>query len=100
MIRHVVLLSWNEEGTIAAVANVTEGLSKLPAQIPEIKSYCFGPDLELFKGNANYVLVADFESEEDFKSYVEHPAHQDFMKKVTGPIMASFHSAQFEVASG
>ena len=39
MIRHVVLLSWNEKCTDAAVQAVTDGLAALPGQIPEIRFF-------------------------------------------------------------
>jgi hypothetical protein len=97
MIRHVVLLKWNEKCTDEAVAEVTRGLTALPGQIPEIRAYRFGPDLGLNRRNANYVLVADFENQADFESYVVHPAHVDFMTNLTGPILESFNAAQFEM---
>jgi hypothetical protein len=97
MIRHVVLLKWNEKCTPTAVEAVTRGLATLPEQIPEILSYQFGPDLQLGKRNADYVLIADFESAEDFEKYVPHPAHVDLLTNLTGPILESFTSAQFEI---
>jgi hypothetical protein len=97
MIRHVVLLSWNEKCTDDAVRAVTAGLAALPSQIPEIRSYQFGPDLRTNKRNADYVLVADFENEADYGVYVEHPAHVDFMKTLAAPILESFRAAQFEL---
>jgi hypothetical protein len=97
MICHVVLLHWNQECTAAAVQAVTDGLAALPGQIPQIRSYHFGPDLQVGDRNADYVLVADFESEADFRTYVDHPAHVALMKNLTGPILASFSSAQFEL---
>lgn len=97
MIRHVVLLNWNDKVSAEDVQKVTAGLAGLPDQIPEIKSYIFGPDLNINDRNADYVLVADFDSEDDFKRYVVHPAHQDFMKAITGPITQSFQSAQFQL---
>lgn len=97
MIRHVVMLHWQPGTSAAAVAAVTEAFAKLPALIPEIKSYQFGPDLGLFEGNADYVLVAEFDNEQDFKDYSSHPDHIELMKAVTMPIMASFSAVQFNV---
>ena len=97
MICHVVLLDWNEACTDAAVQEVTDGLAALPGRIPQIRSYHFGPDLQVNDRNADYVLVANFENEADFRTYVDHPAHVALMKNLTGPILASFSSAQFEL---
>ncbi len=83
--------------TDAAVQAVTDGLEALPSQIPEIRSYRFGPDLGKNRRNADYVLIGDFESSTDFETYVEHPAHVDLMKNLTGPMLASYTAAQFEL---
>jgi len=97
MIRHVVLLNWNEKCTDEHVQAVTEGLAALPAQIPQIRSYHFGPDLRKSRRNADYALIGDFDNEADYQAYVEHPAHVDFMKNLTGPILDSFTTVQFEL---
>lgn len=44
MIRHVVLIRWSRELDTASLQSINEGFGKLPAQIPEIKRYLFGPD--------------------------------------------------------
>lgn len=97
MIRHLVLLHWNENASEAEIAAVSAAFAKLPALIAEIKNYQFGPDLAFYKSNADYVVVADFENEADFKTYVKHPDHTGLMAQVTAPIMASFSSAQFQL---
>lgn len=43
-----------------------------------------------------FIPVTKFNSVEDLKVYVMNPDHQAFMKEVTGPIMKSFASIQFE----
>ena len=62
MICHVVLLNWNEACTDAAVQAVTDGLAALPGRITQIRSYHFGPDLQVNDRNADYVLVAETDS--------------------------------------
>jgi len=97
MIRHVVLLSWNEKCTDDSVQAVTDGLAALPGKIPEIRSYQFGPDVQIDRRNADYALIADFENEADYQIYVKHPAHIEFLKNVSGPILDSFSAARFEL---
>ena len=97
MIRHVVLLKWKENTSQEAIRAVTEAFTSLPGLIPEIRSYQFGPDLGIYAGNADYVLVADFENQQDFETYSVHEHHIALMKTVSLPIMASFSSAQFEI---
>lgn len=97
MIRHVVLLRWNEGVTESDVKAVSDALAALPGQIPEIRAYQFGPDLRVDEGNADYAVVGDFESTDDFRTYQGHPAHVALGRGVMGPIVASFQSAQFEL---
>ena len=97
MIKHVVLLHWKEGTTTEAIQAVSDAFAQLPALVAEICSYEFGPDLGVYPGNADYMVVATFDSREDFKAYVVHPEHTALMKEVTMPIMASFSSAQIEL---
>lgn len=95
MIRHIVLLKWNNGVSDEAIELVTEGFRQLKDEISEIVSYSFGPDAGLYRGNADYALIAEFETEADLKAYVVHPRHQDFLKNVAGPILESFQSTQY-----
>jgi len=97
MIRHVVLLKWKENTPLQAIRELNDAFATLPALIPEIRQYQHGPDLGLYPGNADYLLVADFDSEQDFKSYVTNKKHREVMQNFSLPILESFHSAQFEI---
>ena len=74
MFRHVVMFRWTADTTPADVSAIVEGLGGLPAAIAEIRDYRFGPDAEINEGNFDFVVVADFESEEDYLVYRDHPA--------------------------
>ena len=95
MIRHIVLLTWKEGVTQEQVDVVTSAFRQLGEQLEEIVSYSFGQDAGIYRGNADYVLVAEFRNESDLKAYVVHPAHQELLSRVTGPILESFQSIQF-----
>ena len=95
MIKHVVLLNWKEGVTQEEISQVTSGFLVLMNEIKEIHTYQFGPDAGIYKGNANYVLVAEFKSEADLKTYVKHPEHQKFLAEVAGPMLEHFQSGQF-----
>ncbi|MEE2651970.1 MAG: Dabb family protein [Pseudomonadota bacterium] len=97
MIKHIVLLTWKSETTQSEIDAVSQGLARLPAAIPEIVSYHFGPDAKLYRGNADYALVAEFRCEADLKTYVTHPSHQRFMKELASPILDTFQSVQIEL---
>ena len=95
MIKHIVLIHWKEGTTEEQIAAVSTALAKLPPLIPEIKSYNYGADLKLYPGNADYAVIAEFESEEDFQVYSVHADHIEMMKEVTMPIMQSYVTSQF-----
>lgn len=97
MIKHVVLLKWKAGVSPEQVDAVNEAFRLLGDEIAEVASYQFGPDAGIYRGNADYALVAEFANEADLKSYVMHPRHQALLADVTGPIMESFQSVQFEL---
>lgn len=94
MIRHVVLMTWKDAINDEQLARINDAFSAMPERVPGIVNSSFGPDLSIFPGNADYLLVLDFESEDAFKQYVAHPAHAELMESVTGPLMASWATAQ------
>mgnify|MGYP001954319768 CR=1 FL=1 len=95
MIQHVVLLRWNKLADADAIAAVSAAFAALPAQIPQIKSYHFGPDKGIYPNNADYALIATFDNAASLRAYVSHPAHLALLRDVSGPIVESFSSAQF-----
>jgi hypothetical protein len=44
------------------------------------------------------VLVADFDSEEDWRIYAEHPEHRRLLTELIDPITARRERAQYHVA--
>ena len=96
MIRHVVVLRWNDTVTEAHVGAVTAGLDALRAAIPEIAAYHHGPDQGLAPTNFDYSIVGDFVSVEAYTTYRDHPEHQRFIADhITGRV-ADRAAVQFE----
>ena len=54
MLRHVVLMRWKPGTSDAQKQAVREGLTALPAAIPEIRSYQFGDDAAIAEGNYEF----------------------------------------------
>lgn len=98
MFRHVVLFRWVPDSTDEQRARVAEGLAALPAAIPEIRTYRFGPDAGLADGNWDYVVVADFDDQAGYETYRDHPAHQDFIATVMRPVLAERAAVQYELS--
>jgi hypothetical protein len=97
MFRHVVMFRWSAEASDAQVAAVAQGLSTLPAAIPEIQVYRHGPDAGINEGNFDYVVVADFATVDDYVMYRDHPTHQSVIVERIRPIVGERSAVQYEV---
>ena len=97
MIRHIAMLTLKPDAPDTAVQSLEEGLSLLGQTITEIAAYTYGSDLGLRDGNYDFAVVADFENDEDFKIYADHPAHQAFIHDRVAPILKKRVSVQFEI---
>lgn len=96
MIRHVVTLSFRPEATDDQIAAVRSGLDELAATLPTIVSYRHGPDLGLVEGNADWVIVADFDDVDGWRAYAGDPRHLAFIDDVLRPILAARSASQHE----
>lgn len=97
MIRHVVIFKWTETATKDQVAAVAAGLDTMPDAVPEILAYRHGDDLELSSATADYALVADFATVEDYRAYACHPHHLAFIDEHIRPIAANIHRVQYHL---
>ncbi len=70
----------------------------MPEVIDLIRRYDHGEDLELGTATADYVLVADFDTVEDYWAYSGHPYHVDFLQNHAQHIIASVERVQYRVA--
>lgn len=97
MIRHVAMMRWHEDTTDEQIAQVEAALATMPGLIPQIKAYAFGSDLELSEGTADFVVVADFASVEDYKIYSDDQRHKDIITAHILPIVDQTYRVQFTV---
>ena len=97
MIQHVCLITYKDKNAVDAAAQraIDDAYRSLPSLIPGIRSIRVGRDRALLEGNADYAIVAEFESAEAFKVYSVHQAHSDVIYPVLGHHMASYATAQF-----
>lgn len=96
MIRHVVMFTWTPEATREQRDAVPAGLARLPGEIPQIRRYEYGPGIN--PGNKDFVLVADFDTLEDFIAYRDHPAHRAFIEECITPIAADLSRVQYRLS--
>ncbi|MGI8723233.1 MAG: Dabb family protein [Geodermatophilaceae bacterium] len=97
VILHLVTFSWRRDVTNDDVVSVIEGLSSLPAQIPELLSYRFGPDLGLREGNADFAVAAVLESPDSLPAYLDHVEHQRIVTEIIAPLVATRQAVQIEL---
>lgn len=79
MITHIVawtLKAQDAAGKAVAVAAIAGALEPLVEVIPELKDlkvYANAADIE---GNSDAALISHFDSVDDLRTYIAHPAHQ------------------------
>ena len=95
MIRHVALFHFVPGTSTADIDAIDRALAELPDTIDEIVEYRFGRDLEWLPGNADYVVVADFASRDDWASYLAHPHHVAVVEDVIAPVLDTVTRVQF-----
>lgn len=98
MIRHVVMFRFLPENKAENVRKTKEMLDALPAKIPLIRhsETHIGHPLAA-EGNADLLLISDFESMEDLAAYIGHPDHKAvgaFMR----PLRESRSCVDYEIA--
>ena len=94
MFRHVVMFRFTPEATAEQRQAMVDGLAALPAAIPEIRSYVIGPDAGEVEGNWDFVIVADFDSVEDWRTYTADATHQQVIVERIRPIIAERAAVQ------
>ena len=97
MIRHMVLFRWNPGTTAEQVSAVETALRTMPDAMPFIQRYEMGVDAGINEGSADFALVADFETEEDWRKYSNHPEHLKVLKELIRPITADLTRAQYRL---
>src|SRR5829696_1965731 len=93
---HVALFRFAEGITPAQVQAIDQGLAALPAAIPEIREYRFGIDLGLVERNADYAIVGDFATLEDYIAYRDHPDHRAFIDSCMEGVVTERLAVQYE----
>ena len=75
VVRHVVLLQFQNDATREQIAEVGQAFLALPAQIPEIHQLEWGGAIN-DGASYSHCLFVTCRSEADLKAYEEHPAHK------------------------
>lgn len=99
-VRHVVMFSLQLGTTVSNRATLKQALAQLAEEIPLIRRFEVGEDLHLVDGNAGLVVMADFDSPEDYLAYSAHPKHQQFVREVLMPHLDRRMAVQYALGEG
>jgi hypothetical protein len=97
MIRHVVVFTWSADADAQRRASALEALRRLPEEVGGMQSFVVADDAGLSTGNADTVLLADFQDAEAFARYAQDPVHQALLTEHVRPWLAVRSAVQFEV---
>lgn len=92
------MFTWSESAESGAIGEMARQLDTMPGNVPGILRYEHGDDLQLGPGTADYVLVADFETVEDYQAYAKHPYHLEFIDRLVKPIVGSISRVQYHLS--
>lgn len=95
--RHTVLMKFRADATEEQIAGVIEGLASMPEVMGFIRRYEFGTDLRILGDAYDLALVADFDSESDYRRYAENPEHQAVIAHRIRPILDQMARVQYSV---
>lgn len=96
MIRHTVLIAFEGADDSTTDAVVAE-LRELPPLIPEIVDYTVGRDLGLQDGPPTVVVIGDFATVDDYRTYSAHPEHVRVVEDHIRPHASTITRAQIEL---
>ena len=97
MIRHTVLIAFEGAGP-SVVDTVVAELRALPPKVPEIVDYTVGSDLGLSDAPPTVVVIGDFATVDDWRTYQAHPEHVRVLEDHIRPHASSITRAQIELA--
>jgi stress responsive alpha/beta barrel protein len=95
---HVACFRWADDTPADHARTVSDALSGLRSQI-RATQYFFGADSGLAQGNADFAVVAVFDSVKDYEHYRDHAEHRRILQSLIQPHLSDRSAAQFTVRS-
>ena len=92
------MFRWTPEATREQKERVKDELKRLPALIPQVRSYDIGEDLGLAgEINFDFAVVADFDDLAGYLAYRENAEHQKIVETFIQPIVGARGAVQYEI---
>jgi quinol monooxygenase YgiN len=87
MIGHVVFYKMKPGISEADECSLMDRARRQLAKLPGVMNLRVGKNIEAFAQAYSIALVMDFQDETALEAYRVHPEHQDFVKKIAGPLV-------------
>ncbi len=94
MIRHIVLMEFDDTTDEAHIEALVADLSALPDRIAEIETYEVHRDAGLADGNADVVVIGTFSDQAAWEVYRDHPEHLRIIAEQIRPVLARRSAVQ------
>ncbi|MET0297777.1 MAG: Dabb family protein [Microbacterium sp.] len=89
MVMHIGLLTLIDSATVEDRRAIADGLLGLVGRIDGLERVEVGTDLGLKEGNGDVLFRLTFASEDAWRAYGAHPAHQAVVTGAIAPVLAS-----------
>lgn len=100
MILHLASFHWRPEVTESDVAELTDALRAMAADIPALRSYQAGPNLHLRPGGADYGVAAIVDDAAALDVYLDSDAHLAVYDRLLGRMIAERAAVQLPIDEG
>lgn len=98
--RHVAMFRWADHVDADHVDRVRDAYDALTDQVPGLRHLAHGPDVGVSEGTFDYLVVADFESVVEWRSFRDHPAHVLLTEELIVRHTVDRVTGQFHVTDG
>ena len=89
MIKHIVVMKVRSGVSEAQVEAMLEALNRLPVEVPGVKNWSLGKNLNPDYPDNHYAIVCEFEDVAALDLYLWHPYHQGIREEHTHPTLES-----------
>ena len=79
MIKRVALMKLNDKADESVIAGMQSYVSRIGAELDEVRAYHLTPNKAAGDGDYNWVLHSVFADEADMNAYREAPLHREFV---------------------
>jgi hypothetical protein len=87
MFRQVRMNKWRADATEESIKEAIAALGTLADQIPEVRNWYQAETVSAAGDDFDFVLVVDFDDEQAFERYLQHPAHVHVVSTLVRPIL-------------